>query len=250
MADKIRELLKARGATVLPGAERDIESMHARKGLVKILADSYPSYNKFISDLLYSDRKEPVQMAASAGDATHRMLDVLCQAGYIKKLNGGYELANRSMQMYLTGLWFEEFVYHAVLQAGADAGLVGVVLQWQAKQYSGVSEIDVIARKGDRLLFVSCKTTKPDFQLSNQKHRNALIAHLHEADNIPDHFGASGDKVALIVTTDMIDEEQDNKPRYEKLFGLADVLRVELLTLEDIGWRQTVERFRKILEDM
>lgn len=250
MADRIRALLKERGATVSPSTERDIESVRARKGLVKILADGYPHYNKIVRDLLQPDRKEPVQMPASAGDATHRMLDALCQAGYLMKLKGGYELPNRSVQRYLTGLWFEEFVFHAVLQAGADAALVGVTLQWQVKQYSGVSEIDVIARKGDKLLFVSCKTTKPDFQIVNQKQRIALINHLNEADNIPDHLGVSGDKVALIVTTDMIDEQQDNKPRYEKLFGLADVLRVELLTLEDIGWRQTVERFRKILEDM
>lgn len=250
MADKIRELLKERGATVVPGTERDIESIHARKGLVKILADGYPSYNKIVRDLLQPDRKEPVQMPASAGDATHRMLAALCQAGYINRLKGGYELADRAKELYLNGLWFEEFIYHAVLQAGANAALVGVTLRWQAKQYHGKSEIDVIARKGDKLLFVSCKTTRPDFQKDNQKHRNALIAHLHEADNIPDHFGASGDKVALVVTMDLIDEEQENKVRHEKLFGLAEALRVELLTLEDIGWRQTVERFRKILEDM
>ncbi len=258
MAEKIRELLKARGATVLPGTERDVADVLARKQLVQLLAAIYPTYNEFLRVLLDPERQAPVPPPAGSDTETQQALDALCAAGYLQRIGAAYDISNHSVEKYITGDWLEEFIYHAVLEAGADAALSGVALQWRKKQYGGESEVDVIARKGDALLFVSCKKTHPDFLVAGpgvtgkkkQNRRKMLLGHLHEADNIPDHLGVGADKVALVLTSDLIDEAQNNAPRYEKLFALAEALCVEILPLEDLAWPRAVERLRKILEDM
>lgn len=256
MADKIREILKERGATVLPGTERDIAGVLARKQLVQLLAEIYPSYNEFLGALMDPKRQGPAAPPAGVDASGRKAFAALCEAGYLRRSGEGYEIADRSTESYMHGIWLEEFIYHVVLEAGADAALVGVALKWRKKQHGGESEIDVIARKGDGLLFVSCKKTHPDLLVTKQdekkrqRHKKALIGHLHETDNIPDLLGVGGDKVALVLTSDLIDEARDNASRYEKLHGLAGALDVEILALEDLVWPRAVARFREMLEDM
>ena len=69
---------------------------------------------------------------------------------------------------------------------------------------------------------------------------------MHEADNLADHFGERGEKVAVLVTTDLYDEVRDTA-RYQALMGKAAVLDVQLIALEELGWDRLVEAFQGIL---
>ena len=113
---------------------------------------------------------------------------------------------------------------HAFLEGGADSAIFGQNLEWQVGDFLGKNEVDVIARHGDRLTFVSCKCAKSVLQAANTTAgRNQwfqLRRALDEADNWVDHFGdINRDNVILIVTTDLINEVNNNEAHSPSLFG-------------------------------
>jgi len=71
---------------------------------------------------------------------------------------------------------------------------------------------------------------------------------LHEADNLVDHFGAPSDRVAILVTADLIDEVR-NQPRYMALMGKAAVLEVRVIPLEELGWDKLVAALSELIEE-
>jgi hypothetical protein len=70
---------------------------------------------------------------------------------------------------------------------------------------------------------------------------------VHEADNLCDHFGRNGERVAVIVTTDLFDEIK-NSVRYNALMGKAAVLDVRIIALEEMGWDALVKAMAQLLE--
>ena len=69
---------------------------------------------------------------------------------------------------------------------------------------------------------------------------------VREADNLADHFGRQGAKVAVVVTTDLFDEMK-NAPRYQALMGKAAVLDARVIALEELVWDRLVEAMRELL---
>jgi len=136
----------------------------------------------------------------------HALVNELLSHGIILREDRGHDLS---------GGWLEELAWLAAIAAGADEALFGQVVGWSVKGYSGENEIDLIMREGDRLGFVQ-----------DRKHRNRLMDAVHEADNLIDHFGRAGDKVAILVSTDLFDEVR-GVARYNSLMGKAAEHRTE-----------------------
>ena len=155
----------------------------------------------------------------------------------------------RGFSMGGAGTWHIGLHYPghwAAIEAGADEASFGQVLGWEVKGFTGENEIDLIARKGERLCFVSCKAFRSELDMHDRKHRHRLMDAVHEADNLADHFGREGEKVAMLVTTDLFDEIKDS-PRYVALMGKAAVLDVKIIALEDLGWHKLVQAMRDLL---
>jgi hypothetical protein len=131
------------------------------------------------------------------------------------------------------------------MEAGADEALFGQVIGWKVKEFTGENEIDLILREGDRLGFVSCKALRSELDMHDRKHRNRLMDAVHEADNLCDHFGRPGEKVAVLVTTDLFDEVKA-APRYNALMGKAAILDVEIIPLEGISWAKLVSAIQTL----
>jgi len=158
----------------------------------------------------------------------------------------GHLLIDTRAKRYLTGGWLEELAWLAAISAGADEAIYGQVVGWEVKGYTGENEIDLIMRKGDALSFVSCKALRSELDINDKKHRNRLMDAVHEADNLADHFGEKGEKVAVLVTTDLYDEIRDSA-RYQALMGKAAVLDVRLIALEELVWDKLLDAFQSIL---
>ena len=148
---------------------------------------------------------------------------------------------------YLSGGWLEELAWLAALKAGADEAVYGQVVGWEYKGYTGENEIDLIMRKGSKLTLVSCKALKSHLGVKDRKLRNRLMDAVHETDNLADHFGRHGEKVALVVSTELFDEVR-NVPRYQALMGKAAVLDVHVIALEGIIWDRLVHTMQRLLE--
>lgn len=159
----------------------------------------------------------------------------------------GQWICDVASRRFLSGGWLEELAWLAAMDAGADEASFGQVLGWKVEDFTGENEIDLIARKGERLCFVSCKAFRSELNMQDRKHRHRLMDAVHEADNLVDHFGRDGEKVAVLVTTDLFDEMKDS-PRYLALMGKAAVLDVTIIALEDLNWDKLVAAMKSLLE--
>ncbi len=252
MVDRIRTLLARRGAVL--GHVRSMEPTETcqRVKLARAIAKRYRTFD-VVRHILGAGNGDWEIEALPEG--SEEILQGLVEAGFASETDQGYVISQQQDHTrFLTGGWLEELAYHAILEAGADTALVGQKLLWEVQQYRGSSEIDVIARKGDRMLFVSCKSVKSELgpveTAPGRNQRKQLMEYLHETDNLTDHFGMPGDVAALVVTTDLIDESAGFKARYSALFGKALRLDVELITLEDVRWANLVARFRRVFDGM
>lgn len=184
--------------------------------------------------------------AEAEPDNSQDMIGLLRELAMIHQTEHGQWICDVKSKRYLSGGWLEELAFLAAMEAGADEASFGQVIGWDVKGFTGENEIDLIARKGERLCFVSCKAFRSELDMHDRKHRHRLMDAVHEADNLADHFGREGEKVAVLVTTDLFDEIKDS-PRYVALMGKAAVLDVKIIALEDLDWDKLVQAMRDLL---
>ena len=237
----IESLLRARGTRLLPRDESDVpESWPAT---ARYLAENYALFDGLRLQLLHGLDRPRRDMGKDERD----MLDILEKRGFIQRKNGAYHFTDAPQSRFLRGGWLEWMTREALLRAGADEALCCQRVDWRVDGYHGRNEIDAIGRRGERLVFVSCKAAKSVLRQQG-KQRSQLMDYLHETDNLYDHFGREGDQGVLVVTTDLIDEARNNRARYPALFGKARALDVHLITLEDLEWNRFVARLRAVFD--
>jgi hypothetical protein len=233
----ISDLLERRGAW-LKGASPDYAMAMARQELTLAISRDYPVFEAIRDVILESENSERSKMPAE--EAGTELLPLLVKHRVAVEKDGAFVPVDTSdARKYLSGFWLEELAWLAANESGAQEAVFGQVLGWNVKGYTGENEIDLIALKDGKLYFISCKALRSVLDLQDRKHRNRLMDAVHEADNLIDHFGRMGDKVAVMVTTDLIDELRGTA-RYAALAGKSAVLDVHLISLEDLPWEKLV----------
>ncbi|GEM_PF-1329977 len=242
----IAELLHTRGA-FLKSCCGDINETLSRASLVRAIGNHYTTFEPLRDSLLNGAGLAWPQNGDD--DAARQLVEGLQQAGMLQR--HGDDLLrplDAAARRFLSGGWLEELAWLAGMHAGADEGIFSQCVGWEVKGFRGENEIDVILRKGERLAFISCKALQSRFDTSNRKLRNRLMDALHEADNLGDHFGREGDRVGVLVTSDLYDEMRGDKPRYQALMGKAAVFDVRIIPLEELQWELLVDAMRDLLE--
>ena len=239
----IETLLKKRGAW-LKGRGGDHVSAHGRAGATRKIAEHYGDFEPLRDALLGPADERFSRINSRSG--TGELLESLTNHGIVKSSLAGPEVVHVHGKKYLSGGWLEELAFLAAHAAGAHEVLFGQSIGWSVNGYDGENEIDLIVRRGGILGFVSCKALKSMIDIEDRKHRNKLMDAIHEADNLGDHFGRPGERVAVLVTTDLFDEMRGT-PRYKALMGKAAVLDVRIIALEDLGWDRLVHAIGELM---
>ena len=240
----IAELLQQRGA-FLKSCGGDVNDTLARADLLRLIGNDYVAFEPLRDALLSGGLQE----ADSLAESSRYMLDELHRHGFVSNAGDkGLCAADAGARRFLSGGWLEELAWLAGMHAGADEGIFSQCVGWEVKGFHGENEIDVILRKGSRLAFISCKALQSRFDSTNRKLRNRLMDALHEADNLGDHFGRPGDRVGVLVTSDLYDELRNDRPRYQALMGKAAVFDVRIIPLEELQWELLVQAMRDLLE--
>ncbi len=242
----IADLLRERGA-FLKGCANDDAAVRRREVLLRLIGENYPVFENVRDSLMQRAGLKPERLDELPPEAA-RMLSLLEGEGLIAH-DKGWRAASSEGRRFLTGGWLEELAWLAALEAGADEAVFSQCVGWEVKGYTGENEIDVILRKGTQLAFISCKALQSRFDPANRKHRNRLMDALHEADNLCDHFGRAGDRVGVLVTSDLYDEFRDDQPRYQALMGKAAVFDVRIIPLEELGWQRLVPAIAELMDD-
>ena len=238
----IADILEERGA-FLKGRPGDENVARAREPLLKAIEHNYTVFEPLRDRLL--TRAGLPEREATAQDLAG-LIDHMLSHDLLVRDDGIIVARDAAARRFLSGGWLEELAWLAAMEAGADEAIFSQVLGWKVGDFYGENEIDVIVRKGDSLGFVSCKALQSEFNSDNRKHRNRLMDALHEADNLCDHFGREGERVGILVTTDLIDEAR-NQPRYMALMGKAAVLDVRIIPLEELEWDPLVQALGEIV---
>lgn len=250
MGEKMKiiiEQLKQKNVDLALDERGSQEKAATRKKLTLFLSENFPSFNNLRRHLI---NHRPAQYHVKNRKEQH-ILDMLMGYQVIRKLDSHcYKIQdNNDLEVYLKGGWLEELAWHGMLDAGADAATFGQQVYWTSGGYPGQNEIDVIARKGEYLIFISCKTRPPlPIDKRRANYRRDFKHNLAEADDYQDHFGKAGDKVILLNTRDLFDEYKE--VRYEDIMGKAHALDVHILGLEDLPYSQLVSKFKRILSDI
>lgn len=243
----IDSLLKGRGAW-LKTVHGDPQHALAHANLTRLIAENYSLFEQ-VRDRIFKSTEEFMRHVEitpdTLNDDGHTLVSELQSNGMVLRESHGHAICEVKGRRYMSGGWLEELAWLAAIEAGADEAIYGQVLGWKVKTFTGENEIDLIARQGERLTFVSCKALRSELDMTDRKQRNRLMDAVHEADNLADHFGREGEHVAVLVTTDLFDEIK-NAPRYNALMGKAAVLNVELIALEHLSWDQLVEALRRL----
>ena len=243
----IAELLRRRNA-FLKGCGGDEKEALSRHALLRMIGNDYRAFEP-LRDALLNGAGVDGAALQSMPAAASAMLEALRAHGLVGGREGRLRALDAAGRRFLSGGWLEELAWIAGMHAGADEGLFSQCVGWEVKGYRGENEIDVILRKGTRLAFISCKALQSDFDSGNRKLRQRLMDALHEADNLCDHFGRDGDRVGVLVTSDLYDELRGDKPRYQALMGKAAVFDVRIIPLEELEWEKLVAAMRNLLED-
>lgn len=241
----IASLLAVRNAA-LKGNSGNRERAVERASLTHMIRRDYPAFEP-VRDVLLK-RHAAKDHDGKFNAKGHTLLETMQSHGLVNPTENGFTTKHTEAKRYLGGGWLEEMAWHAAIEAGADEAVFAQTLSWKALSYHGQNEVDLIVRKGDRLAFTSCKAVNSDFDSDSRKQRNRLMDALHEADNLVDHFGNRGDRVAILVTADLIDEFR-NQPRYIALMGKAAVLDVRVIPLEELGWDKLVSAIGELIAD-
>ena len=248
----IEDILASRSAH-LKGTPGNHDAAIARRELTLDIEHHYPAFERLRDALLNSqvhvseNRSNFLRNRDFSDDDVHRLFDGMLGNGLLAREADQYVLPSMDARRFVTGGWLEELAWLAAMEAGADEAYYSQMIGWEVKGYTGENEIDVIFRRGDRLGFVSCKALRSTLTSSDRKHRARMMDAVHEADNLADHFGRPGERVGVLVTTDLFDDESGS-PRYEALMGKAAVLDVRIIPLEDMAWQQLVGIMRHLME--
>lgn len=249
---KMRQVL-TRIETEIALGSFQYRSYFPNSSMALTLGDRFSLFDGFRARLnATTDRKLPGIQPANARERT--LLNRLSGMRLVEKRGNRYRLKRDPKALrFITGGWLENLTASALFVAGADEVLQGQKLSWQTGPYRGYNEIDAIGRRGNKLVFVSCKAVSAFLKDSpgryDGKKRRQLMRYLDETDNLVDHFGRAGDQAVLVVSTDLLDEHHHDRARYPALFGKALALDVHLLTLEDLHWSRLVNRMKKALHD-
>ena len=246
----IAKLLEDRGAW-LKGAAHDHEPALARLALTRRIAENYPLFEQVrdrVMQATESFMRHAEIIPETLSPEGHALLGEMLHHGLVIREEHGHEICEVQGRRYLSGGWLEELAWLAAKEAGAHEALYGQCIGWSAKGYDGENEIDLIVRRGSVLGFVSCKALGSELDAHDRKHRHRLMDAVHEADNLADHFGHPGERVAVLVTTDLHDEMR-GMPRYTALMGKAAVLDVRIIPLEELGWNLLVQAITELWED-
>jgi hypothetical protein len=246
----IAKLLESRGAWV-KGATPDLETTLSRHELTRRISENYAVFEQVRDRVLHATEsfmRHAEIIPETLSPEGHELLGQLLTHGLIIKEQHGHEICEVRGRRYLSGGWLEELAWAAAREAGAHEALYGQCVGWKVKGFSGENEIDLIVRRGSVLGFVSCKALRSVLDTQDRKHRNRLMDAVHEADNLADHFGLPGERVAVLVTTDLHDEMR-GVPRYTALMGKAAVLDVRIIPMEELGWTRLVQALTELWED-
>ncbi len=243
------DLLAQRNARRL-GDPGDVNAAERRRALSLRL---WKSWGMFYPLRRHLDQQQPSNPSLRGsrpfqvrGQAQQKLIKDLRNMGFIEPVKRGFwrMVDDPDRQAYLRGGWLEELGFLAVRASGADEAVFAQRIEWTVGNHVGHNEIDVLARKGEVLSVMSCKTADPVYRARDDAQREQFRHFLLEADYWDQHFAAGEGRAVLLVSTDLYDERAQAW-RCPTLAARAKVLDTDLIGTDHNRWDELVAALRE-----
>lgn len=223
--------------TYLTPMRGDHETAERRADTTRMLATRYPAWDQ-LRKHLFNPRQFPTLPRNESVIALAQQLSLL---GWIRSSHATRNIwhvdaASSDEIVYLRGGWLEEYTWLAYLAAGCDEAYFAQKVSWTVGNTEGDNEIDVIARRGNKLSFASCKSIRPVSESNGERMREFV----HELLSWDLHFTDTEAKTMLVTTADLLDETRGNLARHPTLMARALVYDLDIVGLEDLCWQRFI----------
>ena len=224
--------------TYLTPMRGDHDTAERRAAITRMLATRYLAWDQ-LRKHLFNPRQFP---ALPRNESVIALARQLSQFGWIHSSHPTHSVwqldaASPDEIVYLRGGWLEEYTWLGYRAAGCDEAYFAQKVRWTVGDTEGDNEIDVIARRGNQLSFASCKSIRPEAESNGERMREFV----HELLSWDLHFADTEAKTLLVTTADLIDETRGNLARHPTLLARATVYDLDIVGLEDLGWKRFVQ---------
>lgn len=167
-----------------------------RQQATEFLAELSIHKPKLIGSLNYSFKEDvnrltyPFTLHLPATREFAGLASLLAKLGIAQQAQNGIIIPTIEIAQYLRGFWFEEYVYLAAKSVAGVEVKLNIIGRWETRRKEEPkNEFDVMIGSGNRLLYISCKT-------SNVDKGGAGREYLYELDSLGDHaLGLFGKKI-------------------------------------------------------
>lgn len=241
--NSLSQLLAPAGVLLFDTSEKQQLAVK-RKDLTRLLGENFEAF-----DLLRRHLAGGPDYFKPRNDLEARICYDLLEHRLIREVQQyHFKFATAEASQYLSGHWLEEYAWLAILEAGVDEATFGQQMEINLYGWTRQREIDVLARKGEKVFFVSCKCYRAYlYGLMKEKKKQALQDAMAEIDDLQENLGNAGDKAILLTSTDLIDEAAGYVHRYPKLAKQSKNLGVELIGLDHLRWDDLKAKFEALL---
>lgn len=222
----INQMLQLLGARLLPSHSLPFSDLET----ANLIVAGQPHFHELKSHLAHPNQHPRISKSTEL--RLSALLALFEQRRWLhRRAPGQYLRTNAASFAYINGGWLEEYVWFAACAVGMDEAYFGQKISWQGSNGAeGVNEIDVLLRRKNRLLMISCKAISPHPEPGKTM---TLSDHAKEVGYWLDHFCPQQGYGVLVSTADMVDESI-GRDRYPVAEFRAEVQNVEILGLEDL----------------
>ncbi|MEA2113991.1 MAG: DUF1887 family CARF protein [Thermodesulfobacteriota bacterium] len=159
----------------------------------------------------YRDKKK-----VSIGDLSHKSQEILikCPVERFRKA----EVLRKAEVKYLTGEWFEEYVYY-LIKTSFNLNEKDIAIGVQIERGGVQNEIDIMFTRENRLYVIECKTSTYD----ENQNKNILNETLYKISALKKDFGLFVKPYLFTLSPE--DKVQENHVRRSDLFGIEMIGR-------------------------
>jgi len=241
----LASILNRYGARLSPDRGEPVPAAK-RLPVSKYLADHFQAFNSLRLHLLNPKAHPSLEKSPASVLECARFL---ASQGFVRLVDPGKVVYRVNPEhtyalLYLNGEWLEELVFEAFSRSGSEETTYRQKVLWGSPDCPSHFEVDVMARRGELVVFSSCKAIKPDPESGKSTELRRFMSEALSWDQL---FSGGKARVLVVTTAEMVDQRKKTT-LYAPLEEQARVLGEVLLGIEDLSWDKLCRMVGKILE--
>lgn len=156
----------------------------------------------------------------------------------LKKLKLDNLPINKNLAKYISGEWFEEFVYNLIRKyENISDEFIG--LGYKIKKQKADNELDVLFTFNNNIYIIECKTA-----MEKSKDKDVLEETIYKSNTLKKELGLTVKTIIMTLDTNLRDDKGDIKEKYSKR---ANLFEIKIYDRENF---KTIDKIKNMLSEI